>query len=84
MSFIYVVVENGEPYPTAYKTYKEAVAAVKEKHWERLEEMIKELKHLDMIEEMLADVNVPENTDSWKTYLYIEKGTHIHICRYSI
>lgn len=84
MQPIYVVVENGEPYPTAYKTYKEAVAAVKEKHSERLEEMIKELTQFDLVEEMLADMNVPENTDSWKTYLYIEKGTHIHICRYLV
>jgi broad specificity polyphosphatase/5'/3'-nucleotidase SurE len=84
MQSLYVIVENGEPYPTAYKTYKEAVAAVKEKHSERLEEMIKELTQLDLVEEMLADVNVPENTSSWKTHLYIEKGINIEICKFSV
>jgi len=83
MQSLYIVVENGEVYPTAYKTYQAAVVAVKAKHAEYLEDMIKELKHLDMIESMLADINVPENKDSWKTNLYIEKGINIEICKYS-
>jgi hypothetical protein len=84
MQTVYVVVENGEIYPSAYKTYKDAVIAVKAKHAEYLEDMIKELKHLDMIESMLADINVPESTDSWKTRLYIEKGINIEICKFSV
>ena len=84
MQSIYVVVENGEIYPTAYKTYEAAVLAVKAKHAEYLEDMIKELKHLDLIESMLADINVPENTSSWKTLLYIEKGINIEICKFSV
>lgn len=60
MEFVYIIVENGEAYPNAYKTYKSAVDKVKEKHREYLEEQIKELYHLDMIESVLADINVPE------------------------
>jgi hypothetical protein len=33
---------------------------------------------------MLADMNVQENTKSWKTHLYIEKGINIEICRFSV
>jgi hypothetical protein len=84
MQSVYVVVENGEAYPTAYKTYEAAVVAVKAKHAEYLEQMIKDLEHLDLIETMLADVNVPENTNSWKTHLYIEKGINIEICKFSV
>jgi hypothetical protein len=30
MEFIYIIVENGDAYPNAYKNYKSAVNAVKE------------------------------------------------------
>ena len=62
----------------AYKNYKLAVESVKEKHREYLEEQIKELYHLDMIENVLADINVPETGIS---NLYIEKGINIKIYR---
>jgi hypothetical protein len=76
---VYVVVENGETYPNVYLKYSSAVAAVKEKHAETLEEHIKEVRYLHDIEEILAQVNVPENT-SGETALYIEKGINILIC----
>jgi hypothetical protein len=79
MEFVYIIVENGEPYPIAYKTYKSAVNKVKKKHKEYLEEQIKELYHLDMIESVLADINVPENTEKGLSRLYIEKGINIEI-----
>jgi hypothetical protein len=79
---IYIVIENGEPYPEAYKNYASAVKAVKEKHREYLEEQIRELHYLDMIESVLADVNVPENMEGM-TRLYIEKGINITIHRYT-
>lgn len=63
---IYVVIENGKAYPDAYKTYKEAVDAVKEKHVDDLEN---DCNELDVEEERV-------------TYLYIEKGIHIYIHRY--
>lgn len=79
MEFVYIIVENGEAYPNAYKTYKSAVDKVKEKHREYLEEQIKELYHLDMIESVLADINVPENIEKGISRLYIEKGINIEI-----
>jgi hypothetical protein len=77
MSFVYVIVENGEAYPAVYTTYAAAVATVKAKHKEYLEEQIKQLGELDMIESVLSDINVPEKPD--KTNLYIEKGINIII-----
>ena len=43
----YIVVENGEAYPEAYKTYAAAVAAVKENHKETLEDQINEVRRLE-------------------------------------
>jgi len=82
MQSFYIVIENGDPYPTAYKSYAVAVKAVKDKHCEYLLDQIKELGSLEDIESTLADVNVPENTETNKTYLYIEKGIHIYIYRF--
>lgn len=79
MESFYVVVENGEAYPNAYKTYESAVKAVKAKHKEYIEEIIKELRYLEEIESTLADINVKENTVSGTTLLYIEKGINIYI-----
>jgi hypothetical protein len=84
MEYIYIIVENGEPYLKTFKNYKSAVEAVKEKHREYLQEQIKELYQLDMIESVLADVNVPENTKTNITNLYIEKGINIRIIKLSI
>lgn len=80
----YVIVENGEVYPYLYISYKSAVKAVKEKHKEFLEERIKDLYDLDMIESTLADINVPENTETSMTRLYIEKGINIEIHKLSL
>ena len=79
IEFVYIIVENGSPYPMAYKTYKSAVAAVKEKHTEYLEEQIKELKYLRDIESVLADINTPEDIITGVSKLYIEKGINIEI-----
>jgi len=79
MEYIYVIVENGEPYPIVFKSYKVAISAVKEKHRDYLEQQIKELYELEMIETVLADINVPENTETGISRLYIEKGINIQI-----
>jgi len=84
MQPIYVIIENGEPYPDAYKTYAAAVKAVKDKHCEYLFDQIKQMDSLEDIESTLADVNPPENISANNTYLYIEKGIHIHIHRFFI
>jgi hypothetical protein len=78
----YVIIENGNIYHDLYKTYKSAIEAVKKKHKEYLEEQIKELYCLDMIEDVLSNINVPENTESNMTRLYIEKGINIEIHRF--
>jgi ActR/RegA family two-component response regulator len=78
MSF-YVIIENGEAYPTGYTSYAAAVKAVKSKYCEYLCHQVKQLDMLEDIESVLADVNVPENKETNKTYLYIEKGIHITI-----
>ena len=79
MESVYVVIENGESYPVVYTTYKTAVCAVKDKHRELIESQIKEVQYLDMIESILADINVPENKETNMTRLYIEKGINIII-----
>ena len=70
--YIYVVIENGDPYGVAYTTYAAAVAAVKLKHKEAIEE---ELRWPGCNE-----VDVPEEA-SGLSRLYIEKGIHIEIHR---
>jgi hypothetical protein len=77
----YIVIENGEAYPEAYKTYAAAVAAVKEKHREHIEDHIKQCS-LEDIESILADINVPEAGN--KTDLYIEKGINIIIHKFLV
>ena len=84
MQSFYIIIENGEAYSTSYKSYAAAVKAVKEKHGEYLCDWIKQMGRLEDIESVLADINVPENTETNKTYLYIEKGIHIYIHRYLI
>ena len=84
MEYIYIIVENGEPYPISYKDYKSAVDAVKRKHKQYLEEQIRELNDLYMIESTLADVNVSENIEKNVTQLYIEKGINIQIYKLPI
>ena len=79
MEYIYIIVENGEPYPVSFKNYKSAVKAVKEKHKQYLEEQIKELSELDMIELIFSDINLSENIEKNMTQLYIEKGINIQI-----
>jgi hypothetical protein len=75
MDFIYVVIENGDPYPVAYKTYDQAVESVKIKHKEMLDE---DLKYHEKFGESCHEVDVPE-AKKGPSYLYIEKEIHIEI-----
>jgi hypothetical protein len=84
MSFVYIIVENGEAYPTAYSSYLSAIRAVKDKHKESLEMQINEVRNLYDIESILSDINVPENIDTGFSQLYIEKGINILIHKLSI
>lgn len=74
MESVYVIVENGEPYPNAFTEYSLAVNVVKQKYkdWEEDEE---------------NEIDVPEgnglgrkpNKYADKTELYIEKEIYITI-----
>jgi len=73
MQSVYVVIENGDPYPVAFKSYEAAVVVVKDRHREMIEELVSEGWDLD------SNIDVPEDVKSGNTYLYIEKGIHIYI-----
>jgi hypothetical protein len=75
MDYVYVVVENGEAYPTAYTTYDLARAVVKAKHKEQINWELSELKEGDTME---SEVDVSEDT-SGKTFLYVARGISIYI-----
>lgn len=76
MEHVYIVVENGEAYPAAYKMYKQAVSAAKLKNAELLNEnrADADLHGYEPIDEM--DV---EESATGTTQLYIEKGINILI-----
>jgi hypothetical protein len=75
MNAVYIVVENGEPYKIAYSSFASAAAAAKEKHKETVEEQMREADGGPIC----SDLDVPENTLTGKTYLYVEKEIHIYI-----
>lgn len=75
MNFVYIVVENGVPYPIAYNSFETAVEVVKEKHAEAIAE---ELLNADG-EDICSDLDAPENTVTGITHLYVEKGINIYI-----
>ena len=76
MEFVYVVVENGDVYPTAYRTYAAAQKAVYEKQKDELDRQIEQAPEYK--DEILKEVTPPENP-SGKTDLYVEKGINIEI-----
>jgi len=75
--YIYVVIENGDPYPVAYMNYTAAIDAVKLNHKEEIEEELKWLKENEG-EIGCNEVDVPEAKQG-PSRLYIEKGIHIEI-----
>jgi hypothetical protein len=78
MDSVYIVIENGDSYPTAYKTYWRAILAIKHKHSRQLQAELYECGGNP--EYMTSNVDIPEN-NTGRTYIYIEKGIHIYICR---
>ena len=76
--YIYIVVENGEPYPVAYMTFTASIAAVKLKHKEALDEEEAWLEKMGAGQLSINYVDVPESIDG-VTHLYIEKALHIEI-----
>lgn len=76
---VYTIVENGDAYPLAFTTYKQAVNAVKAKHKKMLDED-KERSNENQGEVSCNEIDVPEAKERI-TRLYIEKGIHIEIHR---
>lgn len=79
---VYVVVENGDLYPTLYSTYEKAHAAVTAKYSDELSDERESAASCGG--KMASEVDVVENTDTGTTKLYIEKGIHIIIQRYKL
>jgi hypothetical protein len=80
--YVYTVIENGEAYPFAYPSYELAVQAVKRAHQEEL--ATEELEAIEMGAFSVNMVNVPEDMETGRTELYIEKGIYIAICRLTV
>ena len=75
LNAVYVVIENGDPYPVAYTSFASAAAAVKEIHNAAIAEQMLEADG----ESICSDIDVPEDKLTGKTYLYVEKGINIYI-----
>lgn len=80
MNFVYIVVENGIPYPIAYNSFDTAVEVVKEKHAEAIAEELLEANG----DPICSDLDAPENTDTGITHLYVEKGINIYIYKLAV
>jgi hypothetical protein len=79
MNSVYVIIENGEPYSNVYQTFKSAVAVVKAKHNETIDDQLREAEGYPIC----SDLDVPENKVG-KTELYVEKGINIIIYKLPI
>ena len=77
---LYVVLENGELYPSLYYSYEAAREAVLDKHAEILDYERSECAEWGGA--MCSKVDVVENRESGTTRLYIEKEINITIQRY--
>lgn len=75
MNAVYVIIENGDPYNVVYQTFESAVAVVKAKHKDTIDEQLREADGYPIC----SDLNVPEDKVTGNTYLYVEKGIHIRI-----
>ena len=80
MLYVYIIIENGDPYENVYSTFASAVDKVKEKYQETIDEQRKEAEG----ESICSEIDIPEDLLSGKTYLYVEKGIHIYIYRLPI
>ena len=71
---VYIIVENGEPYLAAFKSFASAAAAVDAKYREIIEEQKKESGGGPIC----SEIDLPEHV-SGITRLYVEKGITIII-----
>ena len=85
INYVYIVSEAHqyyEIYPVLYNTYEEAYQAAIEKYKEQLDEERAEFAEDGLA--MASQVDVAENKETGKTYLYIEKGIYITIYRFKL
>ena len=75
MNSVYVVVENGVPYAAAYVSFELAVLAVKAVHAEEINRQLEDAHG----EPICSELDVPENTLTGITHLYVEKGINIEV-----
>ena len=80
--YVYIILENGELYPSVYYSYEAARDAVLTKYAEELDEERRECE-CDEID-MASKVDVDENKETGTTKLYIEKEIYITIHRYAV
>ena len=76
MSFVYIVIENGETYPSAYQTYAAALKAVHDL-WE--DEVQRQRDEGGTCSEIYL-----LESPSGNTSLYVEKGININIIRLQV
>jgi hypothetical protein len=76
--FVYVVIENGDPYSTVFTSYEKAANAVRNKHRQAIDEDIywKDESGMHSVNILHAD-----ESPTGVTQMYVEKGIHIYIYR---
>jgi len=79
---VYVVLENGELYPSLYYSYEAAREAVITKYADEIQSQREEAEEMGSIC-MSSSVDIDEN-ESGTTLLYIEKEINITIQRYRV
>jgi hypothetical protein len=87
MAKVYLVIENGYPYPDLYSTYQLAREAVATKYAEELEsqrEFEKEMKETYNPNFQIRGFDDVVENETGTTKLYIEKEIYITIHRYKI
>ena len=76
--FVYVVIENGDPYPNAFTSYEKAAEAVRAKFKEEIKNDIYWQGQDGM--ESVNDLFTPESPTGISK-MYVEKEIHIEIHR---
>lgn len=76
MDYIYIILENSQPYGLAYKSYAKAVNAVRQRH----ATILTSTASLQHEQHSPHTVDVPENSNGI-TRLYIHRDVHIYIYR---
>ena len=76
--FVYVVIENGDPYPCVYTTYEKAAEAVRFKYKQEIDHDIywKDTDGMNSVNDLFTP-----GSPTGMSLMYVEKGIHIEIHR---